>query len=542
MAEVRIAAHWLVCVVWLWCGCGRDAIRSATECDALSPGDLVITEIHANPDGADGDAEYVELFNATRVDVALLGLELEAGRNDGSSRESHRFDAGSIAAGAYYVVGNASLEQSPPHLDQSYGGSLGALRNSAAALAIRCGNVLLDEVHYESTTDGRALELDGRLSPDHQLNDDPAHWCTTPEGSAPGFGSNFGTPGEPNSRCDAEPEVVEGLCLELGSLRAIRSPAAGAVAITEWMADPTGDDSALEWVEARFDADADLNAVELGPSADALGAVFQGQDCVPVGAGDHVVFGASPAAAPRVDAALPFSLGNSGQKSIALGSGSAVLDEVQYDGTAMGVSWQLDASGSFCFAEAAGEYAPGNLGTPGQPNPSCPLLVQPGTCVDGSETRDIVNPEVGDAFISEWMANPAAVDNRSGEWVELRFEAAVDLNGLELLDAAAGVTAIDARDCLSVEPGARVVLARSADPAENGGIDDVVSDLSISLNNSGDTLVLRHQGVVLDSVTWETASRGVATQIDSNGVVCDAVDAYGDGDFGTPGVANPVCA
>ena len=58
-------------------------------------------------------------------------------------------------------------------------------------------------------------------------------------------------------------------------------------------------------------------------------------------------------------------------------------------------------------------------------------MVQPGTCVDGSETRDIVNPEVGDAFISEWMANPAAVDNRSGEWVELRFEAAVDLNGLE---------------------------------------------------------------------------------------------------------------
>ncbi len=541
MADVLVWAHGLACVLWLFGGCARDAVDGSAHCEAMAPGDLVITELHANPEGADGDGEYVELFNPGAAEVALEGLSLTVSRGDGASLQSHRFVDGSIESEGYFVAGNAAPPTAHAHVDYSYEGALGSLRNSDGVVSVWCGSKLVDEVRYESTTDGRALELDGRLAPDHELNDDAGHWCPTPVGTSPSFEANFGTPGAPNSPCGGV-ELEEGLCLDRGARREARKPVEGTVAITEWMANPAGDDSALEWVEVRFDEEADLNAFELGPADDALEAVVDGEDCVPVGAGAHVVFGASPGAAPRVDAALDFSLGNSGPKSIVAGSKGVVLDRVDYDGTASGVSWQVDSEERICLAESSGEYAPGNAGTPGEPNPRCPPVVSPGTCIDRGAVREVVHPAVGEVRISEWMANPAAVDNRAGEWVELHFDQSVDLNGLSLSDLTKSVTAIESRDCVAVAAGAYVVLARSTDPAANGGVEHAVSTLSLSLNNTDEALSLSVDGVVLDSVSWDRASPGVATQVDELGRVCEAMDAYGDGDLGTPGFVNPVCA
>ena len=540
MSGFRAWAHGLACVVWLVSSCGRDALGGAAQCESLAPGDVVITELHANPDGADGDSEYVELFNASGADMALEGLSLAVSRIDGASLKTHRFVDGIIADEAYFVAGNVAPPALPAHVDYGYEGSLGSLRNTDGVVSIWCRQTLIDEVRYETTTDGRALELDGALAPDHELNDEAHHWCSTPVGAAPSFEGNFGTPGAPNNPCERV-GLGDGLCLQNGSSREVRAPAEGRVAITEWMANPAGDDSALEWVEVRFDEEADLNAFELGSSADALEAVVDDEDCVPVGAGAHVVFGASSAAAPRVDAALRFSLGNSGSKSIFAGSEGIVLDRVEYDGTSSGVSWQVDFDGALCLADSSDEYAPGNVGTPGQPNPSCPVVLEPGSCLDEGGVRDIVPPAVGEAHITEWMANPSAVDNRDGEWVELRFDAGVDLNGLTLSDLTAAETRLASQSCLSVEAGAHVVLARTVDPATNGGVDSVLAALSLSLNNADETLTLSIGNTVLDTVSWARSKAGVAMQIDELGQVCEAANSYGDGDLGTPGFANPVC-
>jgi hypothetical protein len=51
----------------------------------------------------------------------------------------------------------------PAHVDYSYGKTLGSLRNSDGVVSIRCGEMLIDQMSYERTVDGRALELDGRL-------------------------------------------------------------------------------------------------------------------------------------------------------------------------------------------------------------------------------------------------------------------------------------------------------------------------------------------------------------------------------------------
>jgi len=539
MAGVWSWVREFACLVLLLSGCGREAIVAATVCDDLEAGDLVVTELHANPDGSDGEGEYIELFNATGASFALDGLTLTTSRADGASPRAHHFTGVSIDAGDYFAVGNAPSGSMPAHVDYSYGKTLGSLRNSDAVVSVHCGELLIDQVSYERTVDGRALELDGRLAPDHELNDEAGHWCATPEGVDEFSGGNFGTPGASNSPCEAV--QTEGTCLEGLAGRAIRMPAPGEVKITEWMANPEGADGDFEWVEVRFDTDTDLNAFQLGPAPDALKAVIKQEDCFPVGAGVRVVFGASPAAAPRVDAELAFSLGNSGERRIIAGVDGIVLDRVDYDGTVEGVAWQVDPNAELCLALRRDEYLANNFGTPGDENPSCPLVLGPGMCFEDGVPRDILNPDPGDAAITEWMANPEAVGNREGEWVEVRFDAAVDLNSLVLSDLTSNTTTVESKTCLRVSVGTHVVFARNTNPAENGGVEEVDAELSLSLNNSNETITLSIDGRVIDSVTYERSTAGVATQIDEIGNVCDAVHAFGEGDLGTPGLANPRC-
>jgi hypothetical protein len=139
------------------------------------------------------------------------------------------------------------------------------------------------------------------------------------------------------------------------------------------------------------------------------------------------------------------------------------------------------------------------------------------------------------------MANPSSVGNREGEWVEVRLDAAVDLNGLVLSDLTSSTTTVESEDCLRVRAGAHVIFARNANPLENGGIEGVDADLSLSLNNSDEAIALSIGGQILDRVTYDRSTAGVATQVDELGNLCEAVHAYGDGDLGTPGSANPRC-
>lgn len=532
--------HGFVFLVLGVSGCGREAIVGSSDCNDRAPGDLVITEVHANPAGSDGEGEYIEIFNASGAPLELEGLTLTVSRSDGGGAKSHRFASALIGTGAYFVAGNAPVDSMPAHVDYSYGSGLGSLRNSDAVVSIACGDRLIDRMSYERTLDGRALELDGRFAPDHELNDEADHWCATPEGTGELSGGNVGTPGAANTRCEVI--EVEGMCLEGGFGRAVRDPLEGELRITEWMADPLGVDGDFEWAEVLFEVSADLNGVQLGPAPDSLRATVAREECFPVDAGARVVFGASPAAAPRVDAELGFSLGNSGPRSIVVGVDGIVLDRVDYDGTVEGVSWQVDPAGNVCLTPLQHEYQSGSFGTPGGTNPACPRELGPGMCFENGIPRAIISPDPGDAFITEWMANPASVGNREGEWLEVRFDAEVDLNGLVLSDLTSSATTIQDERCLSVPAGAHVVFARNANPQENGGLDEVDATLTLSLNNSNETISLSVGGKLLDSVTYARSTVGVASQVDELGNVCDAVNAYGDGDLGTPGLANPRCS
>ena len=71
--------------------------------------------------------------------------------------------------------------------------------------------------------------------------------------------------------------------------------------------------------------------------------------------------------------------------------------------------------------------------------------------------------------LSELMANPAAVPDESGEWIEL-FNAdaiAVNLRGWRLADLDTDAHLVNSD--LWIQPGEYLVLGRNADPASNGG-------------------------------------------------------------------------
>ena len=328
-----------------------------------------------------------------------------------------------------------------------------------------------------------------------------------------------------------EPSPVD-TCIDVDGRREARPARPGTVRITEWMANPEGRDNEFEWVEVWFAEDTDLQGLELGPSLDGAETVAEGEMCVPVDAGSWVVFGASPAAAPRVDAELGFSLGNSGSRAIVVARDGVVLDRVDYDGAVEGLATQVDADGTRCDAVMA---------SPGAPNPLCQAVLGAGECFDEGIARAVDGPEVGEASISEWMADPDAVDNRHGEWVEVRFETAIDLNGLTLSDRSGASTMVESEDCIEVAAGAHLVFARELDPSENGGIAVAARPLSFSLNNGDETISLFVDGEELDVVSYESSASGVAIQVDELGQRCAAMAPYGAGDLGTPGAANPSC-
>ncbi len=159
-------------------------------------------------------------------------------------------------------------------------------------------------------------------------------------------------------------------------------------------------------------------------------------------------------------------------------------------------------------------------------------------------------PGPGDLRISEYMANPAAASDADGEWFEVQVLADVDLNGLQIgqisdpYDADQTVNDKD-NACISVSAGDFVVFATNTAAGENGGISGALdTSQTLSQGANGDRLFIGFADEVIDEVTWGAGEiiEGTAASLDPGGdVFCPAVAAYGDGDLGTPGAANPAC-
>jgi hypothetical protein len=375
------------------CGLSFDEVEPA--CEGWKPGDVVITEVLPDPEGADTGQEWMELHNPGSAAVDLKGLLLYAARADGSQERAYLFeDSVLVEARSYGVLGDVRVEQLPAHVNHSYGDTLGSLSNTGGLIGLRCGDVVVDEVHYAGPIrSGVARIFDGSLVPDALGNDDTGRWCDAP---APGSGSGpRASPGAANPSCVSPPGGAEGgrpgdTCESPGTrtLRSVSRPGPGDLVITEFMANPkASDDAQGEWVEVYARRDVDLNGVVLeneGSGRTLLGGVH----CLEMRAGTFGVLARSSertlnGGLPAVLGTFSFSLSNSeGLHALRLSLGGVPLDAVSWTGAALsGVSRQLDparvdashndVAESFCPAPEAVTYGQGDRGTPGAENRPC---------------------------------------------------------------------------------------------------------------------------------------------------------------------------
>ncbi|WP_342378287.1 lamin tail domain-containing protein [Myxococcus stipitatus] len=593
--------------------CGVSSDEWAEEaCAAVLPGDLVITEYLNDPEGTDTGREYVELHNPHAKPVALESLTLYVARSDGSQEKGFSFtEPRSVLAGDYLVLGDVRDGPLPAHVDLSYGDALGALGNASGKLGVRCGSRVIDEVPLSAPArSGLARALDGRLWPDSAGNDDLSRWCDVPWASG-GSGTFHGSPGAANAPCAAEDggSVGEGVatCVPLGatSPRSVKWPRVGELVITEVMVNPLGDDTLGEWVEVLATAPVDLNGLSIG--SDTTGAKLQAPHCLSLPAGGFAVLARREEAVlngglPTPVAVLGVDLRNSGGV-VQVRAGEVMVDAMAYGASEEGVATQVspraasasgnDAPAAWC--RATEPYGPrGNRGTPGRVNLACdegaaaPDGGTPGggrdggvdagvpdggardgggsdagsmgpSCIDRGtgKARAVRTPGVGSLVLTELMADPAAVADGMGEWVEVLALREVDLNGVTLMNEGGASTTLEAALCLSMRAGSRGVLARNADASVNGGLPSVLASFQFNLANASGPRSLRLgvAGQLLDSVAWtQAATPGVSWQVDPAssdpwrndvpGSFClsPASARYGLGDRGTPGLENRACA
>jgi len=159
--------------------------------------------------------------------------------------------------------------------------------------------------------------------------------------------------------------------------------------------------------------------------------------------------------------------------------------------------------------------------------------------------------------ITEVYANPDGADAKK-EWFEVYLPpnaSAAHLNGVGIMKKAGEEPAyyFNAEQCLLLEPGQHYVLCRSADPAQNGGLESCLEYGSLTLINDNGFLGLGKPGIIYDSVpSYGKAKDGISRSLDpekytadgndSGNAWCDTPSKYTFADGrGTPGEKNPAC-
>ncbi len=540
------------------CGPGDDGpIDGDVKCEAaLLTGDLVITEVMANPEGDDDGNEYFEIYNATSAAIDLTGLKLEYAAVDGSKAKDHTMRQTIIEPGAYIALGGVLDEFRASYIAYGYADDLGGMTNGGGQLGLRCGDVQVDHLFYGEAVSGRSQGLDGNISPDHLANDLIANFCPATTEFATGA---FGSPGVANEPCSI---VEQTTCLDGATERDVVKPEVGDLVFSEFMANPDAvGDEVGEWFELVATGNFDLNGLVAGNDPESPKINIVDENCIAVTPGARILFARSTDSAangglPAPDFTFSFGLSNGGA-SLYVGIGETIIDTITWTGSATGKSTSLDPAfesaasnddeDNWCDGKTA--YGNGDLGTPGQVNLPCDTS---GMCMDGPTLRATNPPLAEDVRITEFLPNPAVISDANGEWFEVHFAAEADLNGLQLgkeSDPALVVTTtINSVDCITIPADTYVVFARKTDPLVNGGLPvENIFTSGISLGQTASAtfnIFVAINNVLLDSINYvgSDTTSGVARQIDLLDAVCDATTPYGTGDnLGTPGAEHGSC-
>jgi len=153
---------------------------------------------------------------------------------------------------------------------------------------------------------------------------------------------------------------------------------------------------------------------------------------------------------------------------------------------------------------------------------------------------------ISDLLITEVMANPLAVSDARGEWLELfnPTQQSINLSGAVLSDSGSGEHIIPGDTSIVIDPGDYFVLARNGDTAINGGVvADYVYGSDFSLSNSSDEIIFSNGSNELLRLDYGPgfAPSGFSMELINAvmlpGNYAASSSQYGLGDWGSPGSA-----
>ncbi|MCL4834149.1 MAG: lamin tail domain-containing protein, partial [Caldilineaceae bacterium] len=313
-----------------------------------------------------------------------------------------------------------------------------------------------------------------------------------------------------------------------------------SVFISEFLADPSAvTDANGEWIELHNAGSERVNLkgwtlADLDDDSHTIGADLF------IDAGGYVVLGRNGQSATNGGVTVRYvytglSLANSADEILLLRPDGSEADRVLWGGDSglrvtAGKSLERVTFGPipvWLTAFAAWPGSAGDSGTPGHvftpsnltATPSAtstPTLTPTGTTSPAETTTPTAShtpsstPTSGaggsgnaSLFISEFLADPAAVTDANGEWIEL-YNAGpdrVNLKGWTLTDLDDDSHTIGAD--LFIDPDEYVVLGRNGQSATNGGVTIAYVYTGLSLANSADEiLLLRPDGSEADRVVW----------------------------------------
>jgi hypothetical protein len=547
-------------------------------------GSLVITEIMANPDGTDGDREWLEIRvdGAGCVDLDGVRLTTDVVESKGGVVLKAATGLTAVSPGAYYVIAGRSADLGSVPVSQRL--AMPSLGNSDGKVALWSGNDKIAEALYGTPVEGKAQQLD-----------EGGAFCSA--SSPMPDGVSFGTPGAANAPC--------GACFckdSTGASKAVTSVGPGELLITEVMADVPGKEETnrlYEWFEVTLlpstSGPRSLACLEFAASAtgSSKALVNPSQDCLMLSPGDIALFGRSANANENggleVDAVYDGSdLTGAGGLALRRNDGEVIDAVTTYGSSSDGVARQIapqttalgdasanDEASAWCDALPVYDAATGARGTPGAPNLACGgcFCQDPaGTWVEASP------PEIGELTITEVFADVPGSEtaNAAFEWFELWSGAdqVRHLNCLTPQVAGSGTPSKGKRigatvnACQPIAPGEYAVLCKDAAGAEAQSLGACTPYGGPALVGTGTLTLLGDGGETLAETAYATKSDGVSTQLaavlggacdytpaDAGTVWCQspAAEVYASLEdpanpgttlnfVGTPGVANPCCA
>ena len=208
----------------------------------LASGSLYLSEVLYDPIGADGDLEWIELYNPTSSDIDMTGLSIGAG---GSTYTSLLFDlSGTILAGETFVLGGptSSSDNANPTFDLVLNFSPDLQNSGSTADGVALFNVTSDLVTSSTTPYDNVIF--GTTNSNNLIDTTGA--VGTPNVADAAQGSSIErTDFQGGWQVQSSPTPNSTTLTSPGSSMGVPTD----IIITEVFYDASGSDGGLEWIE-----------------------------------------------------------------------------------------------------------------------------------------------------------------------------------------------------------------------------------------------------------------------------------------------------